>query len=128
MVIFQNTLADVFQTITLVNHDLSHKTDENSQARYDFTRSASQHLVSYLHQKSKYVQELNSINPRLSIYETQLYQALGSSLSTSDESIKIVSDAVGEIQKLLLEVFPPESKNWKFLVRAFPNLNKYRPN
>jgi len=125
--ILQNTFSDVFQSITLVNQDLSHKTDEKSQARYDLTRSASQHLVSYLYHKSKYVKELNSINLRLSIYETKLYQALGSRLSATDESIKIVSYTVGEIQKLLLEVLPPESENWKFLIKTFPVLNKYRP-
>lgn len=128
MTTFQNNLTDVFQHITLLWEDLSFSTKEKSQSRYDVTRSASQHMMSYLYHKSKYVQELNSINTRLAVYENQLYQGLGSKLSASDESIKIMSNSVGNIQKLLLEIFPPESEEWKFLAKTFPTLMNYRPN
>jgi len=120
MVIIQNNLADVFQRITMVNHNLtSISTDENSQARFDVTRSACQQFVSYLNHKSKYAQKLNLINENLVIYENQILGALGSDIFATNESINTVTHAVDKIQKLLLEVLPPESEEWKFLVETF---------
>ena len=128
MVIFQNSLADIFQTITLVNHDLTrNNSEENSQERFDLTKNACKQFVSYLYHKSRYQEKLETLNPSLAKYEIQICEALGSDLTASDESVKRVSEAVGEIQKSLLDLFPPESEEWKFLLGTFPQLRDFRP-
>ena len=96
----KHDIVEMFEKITLLYHDLtSISSKENSQGRFDQTRNACRHLVSYLNCKSHNTQRITPISLKLLVYEKNIISELDSDLTVTDSGIKSISESVGEIQK-----------------------------
>lgn len=121
MAIIQNNLADAFVYITDLHRHLGIN-EQKSQLRL----LACLDFVKYLNCKSKYSEKTKLISNSLIIEENEILESL-SEFTLSDKGVEIISKSVGMIQKLLLEVFPPETDEYKYLIEFIPNLKNFLP-
>lgn len=120
-------ISDVFIAITALYHDLNFfNTEPKTTGRYNQNLRVSLNLIKYFHKKASCKELLPII--LLQIYEMDIVTIIATGKILKDETWRdIFSNAVKEIQSILLSKIPIESKEYQTLLKEIPGIAKYTP-
>jgi len=121
------SMYDTFIAITALYHDLNFFNSEpKTTGRHNQNKTASLNLIKYFHKKAS-CRELLPIIP-LQIFEMDIVTIIATEKIFLDDTWHdLFSNAIGEIQKIIVSQMDIESEDYKKLLKEFPVLKKYTP-